>query len=87
MHASGVQGLAIFRPVGRMSLSGYIGESLILSIVFCAYGLGLFGKFNAGAVTLLALITWIILDLLAKATQSRWKSGPLENLLRRFSAY
>jgi uncharacterized protein len=87
MHASGVQGLAIFRPAGRMSLSGYIGESLILSIVFCAYGLGLFGKFNAGAVTLLALITWIILDLLAKATQSRWKSGPLENLLRRFSAY
>lgn len=87
IHASGMQTLAIFRPAGRMSLSGYIGESLILSIVFCAYGLGLFGKFNAGAVTLLALITWIILDLLAKATQSRWKSGPLENLLRRFSAY
>ena len=87
MHEGGVQGLAIFRPAGRMSLSGYIGESLILSIVFCAYGLGLFGKLNAGAVTLLALITWIILDLLAKATQSRWKSGPLENLLRRFSAY
>jgi len=87
MHAGGVQTLAIFRPAGRMSLSGYIGESLILSIVFCAYGLGLFGKLNAGAVTLLALITWIILDLLAKATQYRWKSGPLENLLRRFSAY
>ena len=85
MHAGGVQGLAIFRPAGRMSLSGYIGESLILSIVFCAYGLGLFGKLNAGAVSALALGTWIVLDLLAKATQSRWASGPLENLLRRFS--
>ena len=85
MHAGGVQGLAIFRPAGRMSLSGYIGESLMLSIVFCAYGLGLFGKLNAGAVSALALGTWIVLDLLAKATQSRWASGPLENLLRRFS--
>ena len=86
MHAGGVQTLAIFRPAGRMSLSGYIGESLILSIVFCAYGLGLFGKLNAGAVSALALGTWIALDMLAKATQSRWASGPLENLLRRFSA-
>jgi uncharacterized protein len=85
MHAGGVRGLAIFRPAGRMSLSGYIGESLILSIVFCAYGLGLFGKLNAGAVSALAMGTWIVLDLLAKATQSRWASGPLENLLRRFS--
>jgi len=85
MHAGGVRGLAIFRPAGRMSLSGYIGESLILSIVFCAYGLGLFGKLNAGAVSALAMGTWIVLDQLAKATQSRWASGPLENLLRRFS--
>ncbi len=86
MHAGGVRGLAIFRPAGRMSLSGYIGESLMLSIVFCAYGLGLFGKLNAGSVSALALGTWIALDLLAKATQSRWASGPLESLLRRFSA-
>ena len=86
IHAGGMQTLAIFRPAGRMSLSGYIGESLILSIVFCAYGLGLFGKLNAGAVSALALGTWIALDMLAKATQSRWASGPLENLLRRFSA-
>jgi uncharacterized protein len=85
IHASGMQTLAIFRPAGRMSLRSYIGESLILSIVFCAYGLGLFGKLNAGAVSALALGTWIVLDLLAKATQSRWASGPLENLLRRFS--
>jgi uncharacterized protein len=86
MHAGGVRSLAIFRPAGRMSLSAYIGESLLLSMVFCAYGLGLFGKLNAGAVSALALGTWIALDLLAKATQSRWASGPLESLLRRFSA-
>ena len=86
MHAGGVRGLAIFRPAGRMSLSCYIGESLMLSLVFCAYGLGLFGTLNAGAVSALALCTWIALDLLAKATQSRWASGPLESLLRRFSA-
>lgn len=86
MHAGGVRALAIFRPAGRMSLSGYIGESLMLSMIFCAYGLGLFGELNAGAVSAVALGTWIVLDLLAKAMQSRWSSGPLEGILRRFSS-
>ena len=86
MHARGVRALAVFRPAGRMSLSGYIGESFILSLVFCAYGVGLYGTLNAGAVSLLALSTWIALDLLARAMHSRWGSGPLESLLRRFSA-
>ena len=86
MHSGGVRALAIFRPAGRMSLSGYIGESLMLSMIFCAYGLGLFGELNAGAVSAVALGTWIVLDLLAKATQSRWSSGPLEGILRRFSS-
>jgi uncharacterized protein len=69
-----------------MSLSGYIGESLMLSMIFCAYGLGLFGELNAGAVSAVALGTWIVLDLLAKAMQFRWSSGPLEGILRRFSS-
>jgi uncharacterized protein len=86
MHERGVRVLAIFRPAGRMSLTGYIGESLLLSLAFCAYGAGLFGELGAAAVTALALCTWAALDLSARAMQARWASGPLETLLRRFSA-
>jgi uncharacterized protein len=86
MHARGTRVLAVFRPAGRMSLTGYIGESLLLSLAFCAYGAGLFGELGAAAASALALCTWIVLDVLARTIQARWTSGPLESLLRRFSA-
>jgi uncharacterized protein len=78
-------GLRWFRPAGRMSLSGYLGESLLLSLVFCAYGLGLFGQLGAAHVALLGLLVWVALDQLAHATQRFAVRGPAEWLLRRFT--
>lgn len=78
-------GLRWFRPAGRMSLSGYLGESALLSLVFCAYGLGLFGKLGAAAVAAIALLVWLTLDLLAHLTQRFFARGPAEWLLRRFT--
>lgn len=85
MHVRGVRGLAVFRPAGRMSLTGYVGESLLLSLAFCAYGAGWFGELGAAATSALGACTWIALDLFARAIQTRWASGPLESLLRWFS--
>lgn len=78
-------GLRWFRPAGRMSLSGYLGESLLLSLVFCAYGLGLFGQLGAARVAVIGLLVWVALDLLAHATQRFAARGPAEWLLRRFT--
>jgi uncharacterized protein len=79
-------GLRWFRPAGRMSLSGYLGESLLLSLVFCAYGLGLFGQLGAARVALIGLLVWVVLDLLAHVIQRFAARGPAEWLLRRFTA-
>jgi uncharacterized protein len=77
--------LALFRPAGRMSLTVYIAESLLLSLLFCGYGAGLFGQWGAAAVALCALLVWALLDAVAHLVQMRWRSGPLETVLRRFS--
>jgi uncharacterized protein len=77
--------LRIFRPAGRMSLTTYVGQSLILSLVFCGYGLGLFGEVGMAAVTAIALATWLALDLFAYVWLRRHARGPLESLLRWWS--
>jgi uncharacterized protein len=75
----------IFRPAGRMSLTGYIAESVLLAVIFCGFGFGLMGQLGAGTVTLTALGVWLILDLFAHQWQKRFDHGPLESLLRRWS--
>lgn len=84
-HVAKPQALAWLRPAGRMSLTVYIGESLLLSLLFAGYGGGFFGEWGAAAVALCALLVWVLLDIGAHLAQRRWQTGPLESLLRRFS--
>jgi len=85
LHLRNANSLALFRPAGRMSLTVYIAESLLLSLLFAGYGGGFFGQWGAAAVALCALVVWLLLDGIAHLAQRRWRSGPLEALLRRFS--
>lgn len=70
---------------GRASLTVYVGESVLLSLLFCGYGLGFFGEWGAFAVTLSGLATWLLLTLLAHAWLSHFSQGPLEALLARWT--
>lgn len=73
--------LAFLAPAGRMSLTVYIGESALLSIVFSAYGLGFFGQWRALAVVTTAIASWIVLSVVAWAWMRRFNKGPLEYVL------
>ena len=77
--------LRIFRPAGRMSLTCYIGESVLLALIFSGFGAGLMGQLGAGAVTVIALGVWLLLDMFAQQWQRRFEHGTLEYLLRRWS--
>ena len=77
--------VAWFRPAGRMSLSGYLGESLLLSLVFCAYGLGLYGQLGAAAVAGIAILVWLVLELMAHWAQRFTTRGPFELVMRRLT--
>lgn len=70
---------------GRASLSVYIGESVVLSLVFCGYGLGRFGTWGALPVVLAGATTWLGLSLLARAWLSRFPQGPLEWLVAQWT--
>jgi uncharacterized protein len=74
--------LVLFEPVGRMALSSYVGQTVVGSLVFFGFGLGLLGRFG-NAVTLPLGAVVFALEMLACAWWlSRFRFGPIEWLWR-----
>jgi uncharacterized protein len=71
----------LLEPDGRMSLSVYLGESLLLSALASGWGLGLFGL-TTGAAFAVALAAWLLLLLAAHLWERRFGTGPAERMLR-----
>lgn len=84
MDASQKIRLGILAAAGRMSLTVYLSESLIFSILFSAWGFGLFGKLGVAEVTMIAVLTWLSLAALSAIYLRIFAKGPMENLLSGF---
>jgi uncharacterized protein len=72
-------------PAGRMSLTGYLGESIVLAAIFCGWGLGLFGVLSLTQSLFVALGVWLALELFAKQWLRFFAYGPFEWILRSWS--
>jgi uncharacterized protein len=68
-------------PAGKMSLTIYISQSVVTSLIFGPWGLGLFQALQTWQVFLLALAIWLILSYLAAQWLKKFNQGPLEKLL------
>ncbi len=70
---------------GTASLTAYLLQSLILSLIFAGYGLGYFGQLSALACIALAFCVGVFTIAFASFWRTRFKQGPMELLLRRFT--
>ncbi len=77
--------LTLLSAAGRHSLSIYLGQSLIFSTLFSAWGFGLFQEVSLIGVVLIAAATWLLLSMLAQANLRFRSRGPIEALLSNFS--
>ena len=68
-------------PAGKMSLTVYILQSVITSLIFGPWGFGLFQQLQTWMVLLLAVGIWLILVYFATTWLKRYKQGPLEWLV------
>ena len=68
-------------PAGKMSLTVYISQSVLASLIFGPWGLGLFQEFNTWQVLLLALLIWLFLVYLSSLWLKKFKQGPLERVV------
>ena len=69
------------KPAGQMSLTVYISQSVITSLIFGPWSLGLFQDLRTWQVFLLAFAIWLFLSYLAAQWLKRFNQGPLEKLV------
>jgi uncharacterized protein len=68
-------------PVGKMSLTTYLSQSLITSAIFAPWGFGLFQKLELWQATLLAMLIWGVQIKIAHWWMARNHQGPMERVL------
>ncbi|MER6108459.1 DUF418 domain-containing protein [Streptomyces hirsutus] len=67
---------------GRMALTHYLTQSLVLAWVFTGYGLGLYDRVGSAAVLLGCLVLYAVQLALGARLAARTRYGPAEWLLR-----
>ena len=71
--------------MGRMSLTNYIMQSLLMSVVFYGWGFGLFGQTNVTSVVLIGIGVYLFQIILNIIWFRFYNQGPLEKLWRKMS--
>jgi uncharacterized protein len=84
-HASGRRVLGVFAPLGRMTLTQDLLQSVICTLIFNGYGFGLYGRVPMnlcilGGVGIFALQVWS-----SRLWLARFRTGPVEWLWRRMT--
>lgn len=70
-------------PYGRMSLTNYITQSMIGSVVYYHYGLGLYAYTGATASLIIGIVTFVLQLLFSRYWLARHTQGPFEAIWRR----
>jgi uncharacterized protein len=68
-------------PAGKMSLTVYISQSILTTMIFGPWGLGLFQDLRTWQVLVLALAIWLLLVYLSTQWLKRFRQGPLESVV------
>ncbi|MEU8779317.1 DUF418 domain-containing protein [Streptomyces sp. NPDC048606] len=80
--ARGARVTALLAPAGRMALTNYLGQSLVMALVFTAYGLALYDRLDPAVVVLGAFLLYAAQLALSARLMARFRYGPVEWLLR-----
>lgn len=67
---------------GRLTLSNYLGTSLVMTAIFYGWGLGLFAHVPPAALLLFVLGGWLLILVWSKPYADRFALGPAEWLWR-----
>ncbi|MHA7898698.1 MAG: DUF418 domain-containing protein [Henriciella sp.] len=74
-----------FARGGTASLTAYLMQGLLLSLIFNPYGLGLFEKLGAAACIGIAALVGVFSIAFASLWRTQFKRGPLEFILRSWT--
>ncbi|MGJ3625904.1 DUF418 domain-containing protein [Sphingomonas sp. MMS24-JH45] len=64
--------------VGRMAFSNYLGTTMLMDLVFCGWGLGMFARLDRASLYLLVPPVWALMLWWSPWWLRRYAYGPLE---------
>lgn len=71
--------------LGAVSLSAYVGQSLVFLALFPPYTLDLGARLGTAGAALIVVVVWLVMIPCAVALKRRGRRGPLEVVLRRLA--
>jgi len=74
--------LRVLAPVGQMALTNYLMQSVICTLIFYSYGLGLFGQVGPAVGILFAVVIYLVQIPISHWWMKRFRYGPAEWLWR-----
>jgi uncharacterized protein len=74
--------LGVLAPAGRMALTNYLMQSLVLSLLFFGYGLGWYGELDRWQQVQIALALFAAQVLISPLWLRHFRYGPMEALWR-----
>lgn len=77
--------LSLVAPLGRMALTSYLTQSVLLGAIFYGYGLGLFGRLGEARALAIAIAIYVAQAILCALWLRRYRFGPVEWLWRSFT--
>ncbi|MGR8010445.1 DUF418 domain-containing protein [Streptomyces hypolithicus] len=84
---SGARVAEVFAPAGRMALTNYLTQSLVMALIFTGYGLGLYGRLGIAVPVCIALVLYAAQLALSGWLMRRYRLGPVERVLRAFTHF
>ncbi|WGD41737.1 DUF418 domain-containing protein [Streptomyces cathayae] len=69
-------------PAGRMALTNYLTQSVVLTVLATAYGFSLYGRMGTAALMVLVCAVYGVQLAISDAWSRRFRHGPAEWLLR-----
>ncbi len=84
-HISGQKVLHLFAPMGKIALSNYVMQSLIVNLILFGFGLGLYGKISPANGLLWCIGIYGFQLLFSHWYVSRFTYGPLEWVWRKLT--
>jgi uncharacterized protein len=70
--------LSVFAPVGRMALTNYLTQTLVMLLIFYPYGAGLIGRTGPAIGLVIALGLFAVQMVWSQAWLTRFQFGPME---------
>jgi uncharacterized protein len=81
-HPAWAARLAVFAPVGRMALTNYLSQTVIMLLIYYPYGFGLIGRTGPAAGLAIALAVYGVQMIWSRIWLAHFQFGPMEWLWR-----